>query len=67
MFTLIYLTRPETYTVSIALRNYADVSAGTNWGAIFSMLSLSLVPVFIVFVLFQPFIVEGISTTGLKG
>ncbi len=67
MGPLIYLTRPETYTVSIALRNYADVSAGTNWGAIFSMLSLSLVPVFIVFVLFQPFIVEGISTTGLKG
>lgn len=67
MGPLIYLTKPETYTISIALRNYADVTAGTNWGAIFSMLSLSLVPVFAVFVLFQRFIVEGISTTGLHG
>jgi multiple sugar transport system permease protein len=67
MGPLIYLTKPEMYTVSIALRNFSDVTAETNWGAIFSMLSLSLVPVFIIFVLFQRFIVEGISTTGLKG
>ncbi len=67
MGPLIYLTKPEMYTVSIALRNYSDVTAGTNWGAIFSMLSLSLMPVFVIFILFQRFIVEGIATTGLKG
>ena len=64
---LIYLTKPELYTVSIALRNYADATAATNWGAIFAMLSLSLAPVFIIFVFFQRYIVEGIATTGLKG
>jgi multiple sugar transport system permease protein len=64
---LIYLTRPEMYTVSIALRNFSDATAATNWGAIFAMLSLSLVPVFFVFVFFQRYIVEGIATTGLKG
>lgn len=63
---LLYLTRPELYTVSIALRNYADATAATNWGAIFAMLSLSLLPVFLIFVFFQRYIVEGISTTGLK-
>jgi multiple sugar transport system permease protein len=31
------------------------------------MSSLSLVPVFVIFILFQRFLVEGISTTGLKG
>jgi multiple sugar transport system permease protein len=67
MGPLIYLTKPEMYTVSLALRNYKDATAGTNWGAIFAMLSLSLVPVFIVFIFFQRYIVEGISTTGLKG
>lgn len=64
---LIYLTKPEMYTVSIALRNFSDATSATNWGAIFAMLSLSLVPVFVLFIFFQRYIVEGISTTGLKG
>lgn len=64
---LIYLTRPELYTVSVALRNFSDPNTVTNWGAIFAMLCLSLVPVFVIFAFFQRYIVEGIATTGLKG
>ncbi len=64
---LLYLTDPKLYTVSVALRNFSDAGTVTDWGAIFAMLSLSLVPVFIIFVLFQRYIVEGIATTGLKG
>ncbi len=64
---LIYLQNPRLYTVSLAIRAYSDPSAGTNWGSVFAMSSLSLVPVFIVFVVFQRYLVEGISTTGIKG
>jgi multiple sugar transport system permease protein len=64
---LIYLNKPVLYTISMALRSFADPSANTDWGAIFAMSSLSLVPVFIIFVAFQRYLVEGISTTGLKG
>lgn len=64
---LIYLTKPELYTVSVALRAFADPSGMTDWGAIFAMLSLSLVPVFVIFIVFQRYLVEGIATTGLKG
>ena len=64
---LIYLNSPELYTVSVALRTFADPSGSTDWGAIFAMSFLSLVPVLIVFFLFQRHIVEGISTTGMKG
>lgn len=64
---LIYLTDIKLFTVSVALRSFADPSAATDWGAIFAMSSLSLVPVFIIFVLFQRYLVEGISTSGLKG
>ena len=64
---LIYLNSPELYTISQALRSFSDPSANTDWGAIFAMSSLSLVPVFILFVIFQRYLVEGISTTGLKG
>ncbi len=64
---VIYLNAPKLYTVSLALRSFADPSSATNWGAIFAMSSLSLVPVFVIFVFFQRYLVEGISTTGLKG
>lgn len=64
---VIYLNAPQLYTVSLALRSFADPNSATNWGAIFAMSSLSLIPVFIIFVFFQRYLVEGISTTGLKG
>jgi multiple sugar transport system permease protein len=64
---LIYLNDPKLYTISVALRTFADPSTVSNWGAIFAMSSLALVPVFVVFVFFQRYLVEGISTTGLSG
>ena len=64
---LIYLNDIKLFTVSVALRSFSDPSAATDWGAVFAMSSLSLVPVFIIFLLFQKYLVEGISTSGLKG
>ena len=64
---VVYLNNPKLYTISLALRSFADPSATTDWGAVFAMSSLSLVPVFILFIAFQRYLVEGISTTGLKG
>jgi len=64
---VIYLNNPKLYTISLALRTFADPSSATNWGAIFAMSSLSLIPVFIIFIFFQRYLVEGIATTGLKG
>lgn len=64
---LLYLNKPAYYTVSLALRMFADPMTTTDWGAIFAMGTLSLVPIILVFVLFQKYLVEGISTTGLKG
>ena len=64
---LIYLSNPNLYTVSLALRAFADPRSGTNWGAVFAKLTLSLLPVILILVLFQRYLVEGIATTGLKG
>ncbi|MCL2244888.1 MAG: carbohydrate ABC transporter permease [Treponema sp.] len=64
---LLYLNRTQLYTVSLALRNFADPTSHTDWGAIFAMGSLSIVPSLVIFFLFQKYIVEGISTTGMKG
>jgi len=53
--------------ISVALRSFADASGATDWGAIFAMSALSLVPALVVFVVFQRYLGQGISTTGMKG
>jgi len=67
MGPLLYLQKPELYTVSIALKSFSDPSSVTNWGAMFAMSCLSLIPCFLIFLFFQKYLVEGIATTGLKG
>lgn len=64
---LLYLNKPELYPVSLALKLFLDGESLNNWGGMFAMATLSLVPIFIVFFVFQRYIVEGISTSGLKG
>lgn len=64
---LLYLNKPNLYTVSIALKLFSDPNNVTNWGNMFAMSTLSLVPVVLIFFIFQKYIVEGISTSGLKG
>ncbi len=64
---LIYLNNPKLYTLSVALRSFADPGGMTDWGAIFAMSFLSLVPVLVLFVSFQRYLTQGIASTGLKG
>lgn len=66
MGPLLYLQTPSLYTVSLALKSFSDPSAGTDWGAMFAMLTASLIPSFLIFIFFQKYIVEGIATTGMK-
>ncbi|MFK3936982.1 carbohydrate ABC transporter permease [Alkalihalobacillus sp. NPDC078783] len=63
---LIYLNSAEIHTISLGLRNFMDAEAGTSWGPLLAMSSLSLLPQLILFMFFQRYLVEGIATTGLK-
>jgi multiple sugar transport system permease protein len=63
---LIYLTDPNSYTVPVALRSFLDATAGSNWGAMFAMSIVTLIPLFLVFLFGQRFLVKGIATTGGK-
>jgi pectin-derived oligosaccharide transport system permease protein len=63
---LIYLTDPKMYTVPVALRSFVDATASTSWGSMFAMSVVSLVPVFLAFLLGQRFLIKGIATTGIK-
>lgn len=67
MGPLLYLSSPTKYTLALALKMFSDPETITNWGALFAMTTLSILPVTIIFFVFQKYIVEGISTSGLKG
>jgi len=64
---MIYLMETKKYTVSVALKMFTDPSAQSDWGAAYAMACLSLLPVILIFFTFQKYLVEGISTTGIKG
>lgn len=64
---LLYLNKPELYTVPMALRMFSDSSSTSDWGGMMAMSTLSLIPDIIIFIVFQKYLVEGIATTGLKG
>lgn len=64
---LIYLSQSELFTVPLALRQFLDSSGESQWGAMFAMSTLSLVPTIIIFAIFQRQLVDGIATSGMKG
>ena len=64
---MIYLSAPVTFTVSLALRNFIDATGNSSWGSMFAMSCLSLAPLFVVFIVFQKYLIEGITSGSLKG
>lgn len=64
---LVYLNDMNSYTVQLGLRSFVDSTGTSDWGALFAMSTLTLLPVFMFFVFFQRFLIQGIATTGLKG
>lgn len=64
---LLYVEGSANYPVSLALKLFSDPGASTDYGAMFAMATLSIVPAIIIFIFFQKYLVEGISTSGLKG
>lgn len=57
-------TTKRTLPVAIALFQTQHL---TEWGQVFAATLIALVPVVIVFIVFQKYFIQGISTTGIKG
>lgn len=66
MAPLIYISKPAKYTVSVALRMFIDSQSVTNYGSMLAMSTLSLIPVFLIFLFFNKNLIQGIGTSGLK-
>ncbi|WP_349236469.1 MULTISPECIES: carbohydrate ABC transporter permease [unclassified Devosia] len=63
---LIYLSDLRQYTVMLGLRTFVDSTGQSDYGGMFAMSVLALVPIFVFFLAFQRLLIEGIATTGMK-
>jgi len=63
---LIYLRVPQLFTASIALKEFLDAQSSSDYGSMFAMSVLSLVPLFVVFLIGQKYLIKGFATTGGK-
>lgn len=64
---LIFIDDPTKYTIPLALNLFTDPNSYSNFGGMFAMSVVSIIPVLLIFIFFQKYLVEGISTTGMKG
>ncbi len=64
---LVYLNGTNLFTAPLGLKLFMDESGTQEWGPMFAMSLLSLIPLFLIFLFFQKYIVQGIATSGLKG
>lgn len=64
---LLYVRSSAMYPASLALKLFCDPSSSSDYGAMFAMSTLSILPVMIIFIFLQKYLVEGIATSGLKG
>jgi multiple sugar transport system permease protein len=64
---LIYLNDTSLYTIPLALSTFLDSTGTSAYGQLFAMSLLSLVPILGFFLAFQRLLLDGISTSGLKG
>lgn len=64
---LIFMSTTSKFTLSLALNMFLDPSTYNNYGGLFAMSVLSLLPTIIFFIIFQRYLVDGIAMDGIKG
>lgn len=64
---LIFMSNTTKFTIPLALNMYLDPNSYNNYGGLFAMSVISLLPVIIFFIFFQRYLVDGIAMDGIKG
>ena len=67
IYPLVMAQEPEMYTLPVALATFATGDHQADHGMLMAGSVVLVIPILVIFVLFQRWITEGIATTGLKG
>jgi len=63
---LVYIQRPEQYTLALGLQAFQSQHGGTEWHLLMAASILVCLPIVILFFLAQRTFIQGIATTGGK-
>ena len=66
LYALVFLTRPEAFTLPIGVRLFINQFT-QNWGGTMALSVVVTIPVVIFFYLAQRYLISGLSTGGIKG
>ncbi len=66
LWPLIVINEPGKYTVQLAISNFIG-QYDVDWGSLLAMSVVTMIPVLIVFLVFQKQFVKGMVTSGMKG
>lgn len=64
---LLYLRSRDNWTVQLGLKNFVSNNLDADYAMLFTGLTISVIPIAIIFLIGQRFFVEGIATSGMKG
>src|SRR5436190_18402593 len=64
---MVYLHRPEQFTLALGLQTFQSKAGGTSWHLLMAASTLVVLPAIVLFFLAQKTFIEGIATTGTKG
>ncbi len=64
---LIFMNSTRKFTIPLALNMYLDPNSYNNYGGLFAMSVISVLPIIVFFIIFQRYLVDGIAMDGIKG
>ena len=65
MWPLIVIRSPQLYTVQLALKTFAG-EYSVDWNGLLAMSVITMIPMLVIFLIFQKQFIQGIATSGLK-
>lgn len=66
LWPLIVISDPQKYTIQLALSNFIG-EFNVDWSSLLAMSVITMIPVLVVFLVFQKQLVQGMVTSGMKG
>jgi arabinogalactan oligomer/maltooligosaccharide transport system permease protein len=66
LFALVFLTKPESFTLPIGVRLFVNQFT-QNWGGTMALSVIVTIPVMLFFYVAQRYLISGLSTGGVKG
>lgn len=63
---MLYIKTPSKYTLTLGLQTFQSQNAGTMWGQVMAAACITVLPIIIIYLIFNKFFLVGVRTDGEK-